>query len=574
MFKVNVNEAANYNWMIASTLKSLGLNPQQETITACSYLMYRMIDDDKKDTLKEYLDSSNSIKNENICYAIKDLINNDLYLALKDSLHMYEKDGLATLVVYESNYDPLSYKTESSTPSTLVTLVKELLGPSDHQRIADIGCGYGNFITTIGLDSIDAAIHGYEINAINAAIAMMRCELIGLDGAITITDVLTLFNSDSSGTYDRVFSNYPFGLRIRKMDESNIINRFEKELGGRSKSTSSDWLFNYLLVDLLNNSGKAVGIMTNGSTWNSADISARKYFVEKGLIECIIALPARLFHYTSIPTTLIILSKGNKNVRLIDATKMCIEGRRYTEFSEDNIKQIVEATKNDGEFSKAISVEELRENEYTLSYNRYVEDKYTIKDGVRFEDVIESITRGAHLSATELDKLISNEPTEYQYLMLANIQDGIIDEKLPYLTSIEERDKKYCLNNNSLVISKNGYPYKVAVASIEEGQNILANGNLYVIDLDENKVDPYYLKAFFESEKGIAGLKSITVGATIPNIGVEKLRKLQIPLPPLEEQRKIALDYQAAIDEVKILRQRLAKAVDNLHHVFDMNMEV
>ena len=58
---------------------------------------------------------------------------------------------------------------------------------------------------------------------------------------------------------------------------------------------------------------------------------------------------------------------------------------------------------------------------------------------------------------------------------------------------------------------------------MKDGQRILANGNLYIIELDESRANPYYIKAFFDSEQGIAALKSITVGATIPNIGVDTL---------------------------------------------------
>ena len=52
-----------------------------------------------------------------------------------------------------------------------------------------------------------------------------------------------------------------------------------------------------------------------------------------------------------------------------------------------------------------------------------------------------------------------------------------------------------------------------------------------IIELDESRANPYYIKAFFDSEQGIAALKSITVGATIPNIGVDKLKNVMIPLP-------------------------------------------
>ena len=56
-----------------------------------------------------------------------------------------------------------------------------------------------------------------------------------------------------------------------------------------------------------------------------------------------------------------------------------------------------------------------------------------------------------------------------------------------------------------------------------------------IIELDESRANPYYIKAFFDSEQGIAALKSITVGATIPNIGVDKLKNVMIPLPSMEK---------------------------------------
>ena len=86
---------------------------------------------------------------------------------------------------------------------------------------------------------------------------------------------------------------------------------------------------------------------------------------------------------------------------------------------------------------------------------------------------------------------------------------------------------------------------------------------------DEEKLNQYYLKAYFDSEQGIAPLKSITVGATIPNIGVDSLKKIIIPVPSLEEQERIAEKYQIAFDEVSLLKVKLNKALDKLHHVFD-----
>ena len=125
----------------------------------------------------------------------------------------------------------------------------------------------------------------------------------------------------------------------------------------------------------------------------------------------------------------------------------------------------------------------------------------------------------------------------------------------------------------SMILSKNGYPYKLAVAKVPEGHEILANGNLYIIELDQEKIDPYYLKAFFESEQGIAVLKSITVGATVPNIGVDSLKKVIIPVPPLAQQKRISEQYQMTLDEIAIHKLKLEKAFSKLHHIFDNESE-
>ena len=61
--------------------------------------------------------------------------------------------------------------------------------------------------------------------------------------------------------------------------------------------------------------------MTNGSVSNITDMKIKKYFIENGYIETIISLPANLFNSTTIPTTLMVLSKNNKKVRMVECIK-------------------------------------------------------------------------------------------------------------------------------------------------------------------------------------------------------------------------------------------------------------
>ena len=144
----------------------------------------------------------------------------------------------------------------------------------------------------------------------------------------------------------------------------------------------------------------------------------------------------------------------------------------------------------------------------------------------------------------------------------------MISEDLPYLKELDPKLSKYLIANRNLLLSKNGAPFKVAVAEIEEGRKILGNGNLFIIALNEEMVNPFFLKAFFDSEVGFASLKKIVVGTTIPNISLESLKKLVVPLPPMEKQNEIADLYQAKQDEIKILQLKLKKAHNALRGIF------
>lgn len=484
---------------------------------------------------------------------------------------------LLLLKKYQKNVIHLSALIHSSadwdtTPIGVLELASNLLNIQKNDRIAELCSGTGFVLHSIVQDYPSVKATGYEIDKYKVAVAKAY-EDIATGGKVDFfeKDVFTLpEDQNSTIAFDKIFANYPFGLRLRELKGGKkYLENISNRIPSISKATSSDWIYNMLMSDLLTKNGKAIGIMTNGSTWNMIDAPIRKYFVENGLIESVIALPAKLFDYTSIATSMIILSHGNKGVRLVDASDLYTAGRRTNELTESDIEKIADMMNVDSVKSAFIDKENLRENDYVLNINRYSLNYKTKNEVVSFETVIKRITRGAPLSAKQLDSISSPVPTTYQYLMLSNIQNGIISSDLPYLKTIDNNNKKYCLSNRCLLLSKNGYPYKIAVAEIEKNQKIMANGNLYIIEIDEEKVNPYYLAAFFGSESGTAALKSITVGATVPNIGVDQLKKLIIPLPPMEKQKEIADCYQQTKDEINLLQGKIEKARNRLLHIIE-----
>ena len=81
---------------------------------------------------------------------------------------------------------------------------------------------------------------------------------------------------------------------------------------------------------------------------------------------------------------------------------------------------------------------------------------------------------------------------------LNNFTNGIVDNGLLFLKTIDSSLERYVIKNDSLIISKMS-PFKVG--SIEKKRQILVNDNFYFIEVNENKINPKYLEAYCENTK-------------------------------------------------------------------------
>lgn len=488
-----------------------------------------------------------------------------------EGLFNYSEEALTEYIVTTEDKS-FDRGQEYLTPKCINQLAIEILGITKGDTVVDNCMGIGSFIADASRAQPEASYCGVEINHSVAAIAEMRLSLVKSDCHVVTGNALE--DNFCGKQFNKGFSNYPFGMRIRTVSEDiGIIDRINKTCPELSKGTSADWIFNYKLCEMLVPNGIGVAVMSLGGLWNTLDKPIRETFVKNGKVKAVIKLPAKLFTNTSIPVAMIVFGYNEGGIRFIDASNEYVEGRRQNSLDAKNIATIIDALNTDSSISRLVSIEEIADNQFSFDPTRYNEVIDEIADGVPFESIIKSITRGAPLAARDLDDISSVLPTDYQYMMLANIKNGIIDKELPYLKEIPPRFEKYCIHKGNLLLSKNGYPFKVAVAEPPEDKTVLANGNLYVIELDTEKVDPYYVKAFLEGDQGVAQLKRITVGATIPNIGVNQLNTILIPLIPIEEQHKMALRYQAVLDEIELLRRKIERAENSLKTIFSTKPE-
>ena len=193
-----------------------------------------------------------------------------------------------------------------------------------------------------------------------------------------------------------------------------------------------------------------------------------------------------------------------------------------------------------------------------------------IKNGKPLEELVR-FGRSVAITASALDKLSvdENDASTNYYLRLSEVHDGMVDNRLPKISCIDKKYEKYLLEDNDIILSRNGSPFKVALFNEQAGTKVLPVGNLLILRADTSKINPIYLKAYLESEQGIAGLSALLTGVAMQVISLERLKKMLVPVPDMEEQNEIAEKYLSVVDELKILNLKILNAKDRLRHVID-----
>ena len=389
-----------------------------------------------RNRLKEYVELTFSP--ERVSF-IKESIENLWNVAIELSEEYSEDALLATVLWWQLQGN--RFMGEYETPQSIVKLVNEILQISN-DKVADFCSGIGSFLVAAIEKSPESQFYGIEIMSNMKEVSAIRTELICDQVKIEQKSVL---NINDNLMFDKIFCDYPWGTKAKEsMGSNEALQAIYDVIPEVQKAAAGDWIFIINVMNHLNRNGKAVVSVSNGVTWNGGNNTIiREKFIKQGFVEAVIALPQNLYLNTGIACSLLVLSRNNKNIRMIDATKMVSVGRRQNVLSDENISEIVELLNTNDKNSGLVSIEEVAENEYILNPSRYLQQETVVKNGVLFETVIKNITRGAQIKASVLDEIVSDEPTNMQYLMLANLQDGIISGELPYLKEIDSKYEKY-----------------------------------------------------------------------------------------------------------------------------------
>lgn len=290
------------------------------------------------------------------------------------------------------------------TPRHIIRMMVELMDPTAQEVICDPACGTSGFLVAAAeylretrrqeifysrenLEHyMDGMFHGFDMDRTMLRIGAMNMMTHGIENPdIQYRDSLSDQNTDRE-KYTLVLANPPF-------KGSLAADTVSADLLKLCKTKKTELLFLALFLRMLKVGGRCACIVPDGVLFGSskAHKDIRKALVEDNRLEAVISMPSGVFKpYAGVSTAVLVVTKtghgGTDQVWFYDmkADGFSLDDKR-TPVSENDIPDIVarfrnreqEETRARTEPSFLVPKEEIAQNGYDLSINKYKQVEYT-----------------------------------------------------------------------------------------------------------------------------------------------------------------------------------------------------
>lgn len=290
------------------------------------------------------------------------------------------------------------------TPRHIIRMMVELMDPKADDIICDPACGTSGFLVAAGeylkkhrkeeifynkekkAHYMNNMFHGYDMDRTMLRIGAMNMMTHGIDNpSIEYRDSLSDQNPDRN-MYTLILANPPFKGSL----DYDIVST---DLLKLCKTKKTELLFVDLFLQMLQVGGRCACIVPDGVLFGSskAHKALRKELVENQRLEAVISMPSGVFKpYAGVSTGILIFTKtnhgGTDDVWFYDmkADGFSLDDKR-SPIEDNDIPDILTRFKNRDaerdrkrtEQSFLVPKQEIVENDYDLSINRYKEIEYT-----------------------------------------------------------------------------------------------------------------------------------------------------------------------------------------------------
>ena len=289
------------------------------------------------------------------------------------------------------------------TPRHIINMMVELMQPKADEVICDPACGTSGFLAAASEylkknrkedvffnrqnknHYMNEMFHGFDMDRTMLRIGAMNMMTHGVDNPkIEYRDSLSDQNPDKD-KYSLILANPPFKGSL----DYEIVSA---DLLKVCKTKKTELLFVALFLRMLKVGGRCACIVPDGVLFGSSNAhkSIRKELVENNRLEAVISMPSGVFKpYAGVSTAILIFTKtghgGTDKVWFYDmkADGLSLDDKR-SEIKENDIPDIIarfrnleaEADRERTEQSFFVPKEEIVENAYDLSINKYKKVEY------------------------------------------------------------------------------------------------------------------------------------------------------------------------------------------------------
>jgi type I restriction enzyme M protein len=317
-----------------------------------------------------------------------------------DALDMTNRDAMGD--VYEYILGKMAASGNNGqfrTPRHIIRMMVELMQPTLKDEICDPAMGSAGFIVESAkyisehykqelLKKENAEhfrgkmFHGFDTDSTMLRIGAMNLMLHGVEEPdVAYRDSLSSSNNDTE-CYTLCLANPPFAGSIDSEDTS-------KSLLAITNTKKTELLFVSLFIRMLQTGGRCASIVPDGVLFgnSNAHVALRKELVENHTLRAVISMPSGVFQpYSGVSTAVLIFIKtnagGTDKVWFYDmqADGYSLDQKR-TEVAENDIPDVItrfhnleaEAQRTRKDKSFLVPVDEIRQNDYVLSINKYKE---------------------------------------------------------------------------------------------------------------------------------------------------------------------------------------------------------
>ncbi len=337
-----------------------------------------------------------------------------------DSLDLNNKDIMGDVYEYLlSQIAQSGTNGQFRTPRHIINMMVELMQPKMEDVICDPAMGSAGFICAAAAYVSEhyknemmkaenkkhyttSMFSGFDTDQTMLRIGAMNMMLHGVEAPnITWSDSLSEDNTHRE-EYSLIMANPPF---TGSLDKETIA----KDLTSVAATKKTELLFMALFLKALKVGGRCASIVPDGVLFGSskAHKSIRQELVENNRLEAVISMPSGVFKpYAGVSTAIVIFTKtghgGTDRVWFYDMKSdgYSLDDKR-TPLDQSDIPDIIErfhnldkeAERERTEQSFMVPVQEIVDNDWDLSINKYKKTEYVAVEYPPTSEILDEIDR-------------------------------------------------------------------------------------------------------------------------------------------------------------------------------------